>query len=751
MGRKRIPLIVDNSNAVDTKGSTVQVSFAYPIDLDMDKSYALTVTEVDVTYIHPNLINGNVGFSYVYTCPTTMNSKGYVMRSMFDATQSAKDLIYYNSNNIIQQTPSANGGIGSLTDGNTITGAYSNLTDANPATNLTVSNTNTSQNFTGVTVNYTISFNTSVSAGSAPITSVSETLTLPSSLSVLYFYYNLSQSCNLRIYQCTDSSFNISTATTMLSLFVNNAGANLVSFPVSISTNTTSYFAVSFGLNANPSIIYDAFFEMIPSLIQNFIQNVSFTTGVTGVATYTSNGSLTASVGTQNSFFTDALTDTIHKFTTSTNFSNSNPFLLTLGYQLTFLPSSITTLNYINYYFNASLAGVLKFYLADASYVLANATYIDSVNYDPTKPINSFSIAFPNPQTITGSSTANEVNLYLMVTFTTGALTTSTALTVSDAFFICYQTIPNAPTYPSVRTNSSGSVIDKWASFYNFSTNTYNDCVVPVTDNLGNQIAVNNKTSTGLMTVAQGLPTGLYNLDDLQLELYNILERDPAYVSANSGTGTISGYPPFKLVGDSSTEQVQIMIYDPNLYIELPMQGAYAKNNILWYLGFDPVVAQDISAVPNLFTSTMGGFPVSNYLSVWSSSTFSYSPTGTKVYPASVPKLAGSYPIPIYANTSARLNQLTAYYLNTDLASGTWINGNARNVIASITPVDAQVGAIYSYRPFFPLQVPISKKYIDQATFWITDQNGNLADFSNAGQNDNPESWSFRAFIEEMD
>ena len=228
-----------------------------------------------------------------------MNSKGYVMRSMFDATQSAKDLIYYNSNNIIQQTPSANGGIGSLTDGNTITGAYSNLTDANPATNLTVSNTNTSQNFTGVTVNYTISFNTSVSAGSAPITSVSETLTLPSSLSVLYFYYNLSQSCNLRIYQCTDSSFNISTATTVLTLFV-NAGANLVSFPVSISTNTTSYFAVSFGLNANPSIIYDAFFEMIPSLIQNFIQNVSFTTGVTGVATYTSNGSLTASVGTQN-------------------------------------------------------------------------------------------------------------------------------------------------------------------------------------------------------------------------------------------------------------------------------------------------------------------------------------------------------------------------------------------------------------------------------------------------------------------
>ena len=407
MGRKRIPLIVDNSNAVDTKGSTVQVSFAYPIDLDMDKSYALTVTEVDVTYIHPNLINGNVGFSYVYTCPTTMNSKGYVMRSMFDATQSAKDLIYYNSNNIIQQTPSANGGIGSLTDGNTITGAYSNLTDANPATNLTVSNTNTSQNFTGVTVNYTISFNTSFSAGSAPITSVSETLTLPSSLSVLYFYYNLSQSCNLRIYQCTDSSFNISTATTMLSLFVNNAGANLVSFPVSISTNTTSYFAVSFGLNANPSIIYDAFFEMIPSLIQNFVQNVSFTTGVTGVATYTSNNSLTASVGTQNSFFTDALTDTIHKFTTSTNFSNSNPFLLTLGYQLTFLPSSITTLNYINYYFNASLAGVLKFYLTDASYVLANATYIDSVNYDPTKPINSFSIAFPNPQTITGSSTAN--------------------------------------------------------------------------------------------------------------------------------------------------------------------------------------------------------------------------------------------------------------------------------------------------------------------------------------------------------
>ena len=67
MVKQRYCLVVDNSQALDTKGAFVELNFQPPIDLDMDKQYALTVTEVDVTYINPNFVNGNVGFSYVYT------------------------------------------------------------------------------------------------------------------------------------------------------------------------------------------------------------------------------------------------------------------------------------------------------------------------------------------------------------------------------------------------------------------------------------------------------------------------------------------------------------------------------------------------------------------------------------------------------------------------------------------------------------------------------------------------------------
>jgi len=209
--------------------------------------------------------------------------------------------------------------------------------------------------------------------------------------------------------------------------------------------------------------------------------------------------------------------------------------------------------------------------------------------------------------------------------------------------------------------------------------------------------------------------------------------------------------PPFRLIGDASTEQVQIIIYDPNLFIELPVAGQYAKNNVMYWLGFEPIVYQNESATPNLFTSTMAGAPLHNYLTVWTSSTFTYNSSGVKVYPSTVPKLGGTYNIPVYSQTSARLNTLTAYYLNTDIASGSFLNGQAKNVISTITPVDAQVGAIYSYRPIIPMQIPIRKYFLDQATFWMTDQNGNLADFSNNGQNDSPESWGFRAYIEELD
>ena len=792
MVKQRYCLVVDNSQAVDTKGAVVQLNFQPQIDLDMDKNYALTVSEVDVTYINPNFVNGNVGFSYVYTTPSNLSTQvpqGYVMRSIYNATlpsmttaliTAMHESTYFNYMGIVSNgtAPTLNTGTLSIT-GSTYTGQLNDLVNVNPSGNLTFATMGTMSSITinkgitltassgsaGVSLNYTASFTTPASIAGNSYANAFQTYT-PSSTTYtsfypIYFYYNVSAPCTLFFYFGVNSSFSIPTAS---SYFPSNnvpmsvpAGAGMITLPPTFLVASTQYFVVNIQSTSTNFTIYNAFFQVEQNyVLQSIPTTISYpTTNVTTNFYY--NPSSVDTINNQSNWFL-VLGDnkTYLQFSTSVNFTSTNPFVCTIPYIVSFLPNSFKTINYINYYLNINYAGTIQFYLAtDATFNTATAILLTANSTSFISGVNGYCVNFPSAQNV--STPTALTPLYLYVTFSV-VVTTATALQIQQASFALLQNDTSrwyeaGRVYPTGvrRLNSSNSVVDPWMKFYNTTTNTYNPQVIPITDSSGNAV-VNTKTTGRLMTVAQGFPTGLYDLDDLYLELLNILERDPAYTynSSNTNSNTTT-YPPFKLIGDASTEQVQIQIFDPNLFIELPVQGQYAQNNILYWLGFDPVVYQDISATPNMFLSTMVGAPLPNYLSVWTSSAYYYNTSGVIQYPASVQKMASSYPVPIYSDTSARLNQLTAYYLNTDIASGTRVNGNARNVIATITPVDTQVGMIFSYRPILPLQVRVSKYLIDQATFWITDQNGNIADFSNGGQNDSPESWSFRAFIEELD
>ena len=738
MVRQRIPLVVDNSNALDTQGSTVVVDFSPPIDLDLDRNYRLTISEVDVTYIQPNFVNGSVGFSYVYT--TSGFSNGYVMRTIFDATYSAAyNIQYYNSNTMLNQSILQAFSLANCS----YTDATTNVTDKDRTTSFTITNNSTvsTSNPTGINMHWLSALNTNVTLNNGN-GDVPETITPPTSIKTLYFYYNVSQPCTITIY-ATDAGYNTSTATSTNTFNITTL-SNILVLPITYSAG--QHFLVTFSCTSSSTLtIYDAFFEILPNILQQTVQNTSYV-GATAISSYysTSANSIT---GIYSNAFTDAIADSYHQFTPTGTpvFTTANPFVLQLNYVVTLLPNALSTISNMSFYFDASLTGtsnIIKIYLCGDNtynYLVTPSTLLTTQTYTGSKLIN---FSFPTP-VVTNSTQNQTVSLYFTVLFQTPSLVSPTTLTVNNAFFILDQCIPNYDLPPTVRFNSSGSVVDKWTSFYNDATNTYGGAIVPITDTNGNPV-VNRATTNRLMTVAQGLPTGLYDLDDLSSELLNILERDPAFVSYNKV------YPPFKILGDYSTEQVQIQILDPNLYIELPVIGAYAQSNVLYWLGFDPVQYQDVSQTANLFTAQTA--PTANFLTIWTSQPYQYTTSGTKSYSANpVTWNNGGQITPIYSDTSARLNQLTAYYLNSDISAGTYINGQASSVISTITPVNAQVGAIYSYRPFFPMRVRLTKKFLDQATFWITDQNGNRADFSNAGQNDVPESWSFRAFIEEMD
>ena len=94
------------------------------------------------------------------------------------------------------------------------------------------------------------------------------------------------------------------------------------------------------------------------------------------------------------------------------------------------------------------------------------------------------------------------------------------------------------------------------------------------------------------------------------------------------------------------------------------------------------------------------------------------------------------------ANNVANFSDLEMILLHSNLGGTAILNGKSSTVCATITP-DVGVGSLITSRPRHPLVVetPNIGTYIDNATFWLTDQ-------LNTRFNTNSEDWSFRMIID---
>ena len=112
----------------------------------------------------------------------------------------------------------------------------------------------------------------------------------------------------------------------------------------------------------------------------------------------------------------------------------------------------------------------------------------------------------------------------------------------------------------------------------------------------------------------------------------------------------------------------------------------------------------------------------------------------------------GGYPTASYdlSTNQANLNTIQNYNIQCDITTGTYVNSQLGNVIASVIP-DVSSYSTIIYKPYFPLRCPINIKRIETITITITDQNGIEVDMGTNGGIYEPEAWSVLLTIESED
>jgi len=102
-----------------------------------------------------------------------------------------------------------------------------------------------------------------------------------------------------------------------------------------------------------------------------------------------------------------------------------------------------------------------------------------------------------------------------------------------------------------------------------------------------------------------------------------------------------------------------------------------------------------------------------------------------------------------YEGAKAQLNNILNVYLKASFVSGSYMNSQNSNILASITP-DVDPFSTIMYRPQFPIFVPISDPALSNMTFQLVDQNNNPINVGVIdGSTDVPELWSARIVIRE--
>ena len=103
-----------------------------------------------------------------------------------------------------------------------------------------------------------------------------------------------------------------------------------------------------------------------------------------------------------------------------------------------------------------------------------------------------------------------------------------------------------------------------------------------------------------------------------------------------------------------------------------------------------------------------------------------------------------------YEGDKAMLNNIQNVYLLASFVNGGYVNGQSKNILASVTPDVAPYSTIM-YRVQNPMRVPVCQPLLDNIQFQLTDQNNNPI---NMGITDpatyTPERWSARIIISEM-
>ena len=101
-----------------------------------------------------------------------------------------------------------------------------------------------------------------------------------------------------------------------------------------------------------------------------------------------------------------------------------------------------------------------------------------------------------------------------------------------------------------------------------------------------------------------------------------------------------------------------------------------------------------------------------------------------------------------YEGDKAILNNIQNVYLMASFINGGYVNGQSKNILASVTPDVAPYSTIL-YRVQNPMRVPVCQPLLDNISFQLVDQNYRPIIMGIVNTGDIPELWSARIIIAE--
>ena len=103
-----------------------------------------------------------------------------------------------------------------------------------------------------------------------------------------------------------------------------------------------------------------------------------------------------------------------------------------------------------------------------------------------------------------------------------------------------------------------------------------------------------------------------------------------------------------------------------------------------------------------------------------------------------------------YEGDNALLNNIQNVLVLASFVTGSYQNGQSKNVLASVTP-DVHPYSNILYRPNVDIYVPVTQSVLDTITFQLVDQDNNNINMGVHDESDVPERWSLRCIIKEYD